>query len=206
MTATFASEKSKGKPVPERSTCKTRDPWYNLTGLVKPGFAFWPKAQQYRHIIPKNPERVIGNCNLYDVASDELILPEQESLVAILNSTYFGKTRKIFKDYSSREQAELVVSLANLGVTGEVTLPAKAGPCRKLLERLEGRIQTATARFQELAASRTSDEKMRANLVDLLRRWFLLGREAPVKAEPEARERRAEVLPFPLVQPRPEDR
>ncbi|MBM4028282.1 MAG: hypothetical protein FJ280_23255 [Planctomycetes bacterium] len=33
MTATFASEKSKGKPVPERSTCAARDPWYDLTML-----------------------------------------------------------------------------------------------------------------------------------------------------------------------------
>lgn len=90
MTAPFASEKSKGKPVPKRSTCAARDPWYDLTRLVKPAFAFWPKAQQYRHIIPANPARVICNCNLYDVASDELTPAEQTSLVAIMNSTLVG--------------------------------------------------------------------------------------------------------------------
>jgi hypothetical protein len=86
MTAKFASAKSKGKPLPERSTCKARDPWYDLTGLVKPGLAFWPKSQQYRHIIPANPERIICNCNLYDVAAEKLSTAEQTAL-AVLNST-----------------------------------------------------------------------------------------------------------------------
>ena len=41
-TATYASTKSKAVPVPQRSTCAARDPWYDLTKLVDPGFAFWP--------------------------------------------------------------------------------------------------------------------------------------------------------------------
>ena len=55
MTATFPSARSKGLPVPERPTCAARQSWYDLTRLVRPGFAFWPKSQQYRHIIPANP-------------------------------------------------------------------------------------------------------------------------------------------------------
>ena len=69
MTATFASRKSKLVPIPERSTCAARDPWYDLTGLVRPGIAFWPMAQQYRHIIAANPDRLICNHNLFDVAA-----------------------------------------------------------------------------------------------------------------------------------------
>ena len=65
--ATFASRKSKAVPIPQRSTCAARDPWYDLTKLVKPGFAFWPMAQQYRHIIAGNPERLICNHNLFDL-------------------------------------------------------------------------------------------------------------------------------------------
>lgn len=48
---TFASKKSKAVPVPLRSTCVGRPVWYDLT-RDKVGVAFWPKAQQYRHIIP----------------------------------------------------------------------------------------------------------------------------------------------------------
>ncbi len=40
MTATFASKKSKPVPVPKRSTCAARDPWYDLTGLVRPELRF----------------------------------------------------------------------------------------------------------------------------------------------------------------------
>jgi len=95
---TFASTKSKAVPVPQRSTCAAREPWYDLTKLVKPGFAFWPKAQQYRHIIPANPKRAICNCNLYDVASEALSTSEQNALVAVLNSTLVG----LFKTFYGR--------------------------------------------------------------------------------------------------------
>lgn len=103
MTATFASEKSKGKPIPERSTCAARDPWYDLTKLVKPGFAFWPKAQQYRHIIPANPAQVVCNCNLYDVASDGLSEEEQKSLIAVLNSTVVGFFKTFYGRFAGTE-------------------------------------------------------------------------------------------------------
>jgi hypothetical protein len=57
---TFGSNKSKSVPVPERSSCKGRHLWYDVTGL-QAGVGFWPMAQQYRHIIPANPERI--SCN-----------------------------------------------------------------------------------------------------------------------------------------------
>ena len=394
MTATFASTKSRAVPVPKRATCAARDPWYDLTGLVKPGFAFWPMLQQYRHIVAANPERLIGNNTLYDVESGELSEIESEALVAIMNSTvsglfktfygrfagtegnleikvidanlievpdpravspavakrladalesmgkrevgrlleeqlmdchtpdrarriaagplvlsdelrqpdrralddavfellgvsdaherealigrlyeatarhfrdirvveiekmeqraksdskrfsvhdlaadiwdaaeledatplaewvgqrpesdtlasipeerpailspspmfdpntvYFGKDRRVLVDCPSRGQAELVARLANLGVSGEVKIPARLGPCFKLLARADERLEKARARFKELAESRTGDERVQGQLVELLERWFVLGREtakpsAPPEAEP----------------------
>ena len=383
MTAPFPSRKSKPGPVPDRSTCAARDPWYDLTKLVRPGIAFWPKAQQYRHIIPANPERIVCNCNLYDVTSDKLSEAEQEALVAALNSTivglfktfygrfagtegdlktevvdvnllevpdprgvsakvakrlakalgrmtrrevgrlieeqlmdchsperarriadgplvlsnelqeadrrdlddavfellgvstpeerralidrlyeatarhfrdirvveiekmeqraksdhrrftvhdlaadvwdaaeledavplgewigqrtesdsvviipqerpaklannpmfapnavYFGKAHKSYMDCQSRGQAELVVRLANLGIDGEVKLPAKLDACFRLLVRVEERLEKARARFRELAESRTGDERVQRQLMEVVERWFVLGREA----------------------------
>ncbi len=384
MTATFASSKSKPVPVPERSTCANRDPWYDLTKLVRPGIAFWPLAQQYRHIIPGNPERLVCNKRFFDVAPLTLSSAECDALVAILNSTlvgfwknfygrytgtegsldtevidakmmevpnpqgvsahlarrltdalarmgtrevgrlveeqlmdchtperarrlaagpllfshelqqpdrrdlddavfellgvsdpkerdelidrlyeatarhfreirvveiqkmqqraksdnrrfsvhdlvadiwdaaeledatplaewigqlpesnslaiipegrpaavssdvmfspntvYFGKARKSSIDCQSRGQAELVVRLANLGIAGEITLPRDFGPCIKLLERVNRRIESAARRFKELAESRTGDERVQQQLMELLERWFVLGRESP---------------------------
>lgn len=51
-THTFESRKSNPVPVPRRSTCAARDPWYDLTRLVKPGILFWPMAH---HIVMSSP-------------------------------------------------------------------------------------------------------------------------------------------------------
>jgi hypothetical protein len=381
MTTTFASKKSKPVPVPFRTNCAARHPWYDLTGLVKPGFAFWSKSQQYRHIIAANPNGIISNCNLYNLHATTLTSPERSCLLCILNSTlvglfktfygrfagtegnlktevvdvnllevpdprgvspavakrladalesmgkrevgrlveeqlmdchtpdrarriaagplvlsdelrqpdrralddavfqllgvsdpkerdtligrlyeatarhfrdirvveiekmeqraksdskrfsvhdlaadiwdaaeledatplaewigqrpesdtlasipeerpailspspmfdpntvYFGKDRRVLVDCPSRGQAELVARLANLGVSGEVKIPARLDPCFKLLARADERLVKARARFKELAESRTGDERVQGQLVELLERWFVLGR------------------------------
>lgn len=101
--ATYASKKSKAVPVPQRSTCAQREDWYDLTKLVDPGFAFWPKAQQYRHIIPGNPDAIIGNCNLYDLAGRELNRKEQQALVGVMNSTMIALFKTFYGRYAGTE-------------------------------------------------------------------------------------------------------
>jgi hypothetical protein len=63
----FASKKSRAVPVPERSTCQARHPWYNLTRTQR-GTLVWSKSQQYRHVVVHNKNRLIVNCNLYDMS------------------------------------------------------------------------------------------------------------------------------------------
>lgn len=101
--ATYASSKSKAVPVPQRTSCAARNPWYDLTKLVDPGFALWPKSQQYRHVIPANPHKVIANCNLYDLSSTVLSKPEQRVLVAILNSTLIGLFKTFYGRFAGTE-------------------------------------------------------------------------------------------------------
>ena len=94
---TFASKKSKAVPVPERSTCASRPLWYDLTG-VKTGIAFWPMAQQYRHVIPANVERLVCNHNLFYLDAAGLSEREATVLPAVLNSTALA----LFKTYYGR--------------------------------------------------------------------------------------------------------
>jgi hypothetical protein len=101
--ATYASRKSRAVPVPERSTCAARDPWFDLTKLVDPGFAFWPMAQQYRHIIAGNPESLICNHNLFDMDSNLLSKREQQVLVGILNSTLIGLFKTFYGRFAGTE-------------------------------------------------------------------------------------------------------
>lgn len=98
----FASKKSKAVPVPLRPTCAGREPWYDLT-YTKRGHLVWPKAQQYRHVVIHNRNRLIVNCNLYDVTvvDDEACKPE--ILAAVLNSTLIALTKVYFGRYAGTE-------------------------------------------------------------------------------------------------------
>ena len=101
--STFASKKSKPVPVPLRSTCAARDPWYDLTKLVGPGFAFWPMAQQYRHLVPANPERIICNHRFFDVLPRDLPKQRVQGCIAILNSTVVGFWKTFYGRYTGTE-------------------------------------------------------------------------------------------------------
>lgn len=101
--ATFESSKSRPVPVPKRSTCAARNPWYDLTRLVRPGIAFWPMAQKYRHIVPTNPESLICNHNLFDISGPNLTFIEKEALCAILNSTIIGFFKAFYGRFAGTE-------------------------------------------------------------------------------------------------------
>jgi hypothetical protein len=46
------------KPVSERSTCASREFWYNVTGGMR-GDVFWPMIQKFRHVAAANPRGLI---------------------------------------------------------------------------------------------------------------------------------------------------
>jgi hypothetical protein len=100
-THTFASGKSKPVPVPKRSTCAARDPWYDLTKLIKPGIAFWPMAHHYRHVIPLNPESLICNHRMFDVLLGQNTDPRL--LAGILNSTLVALSKTFYGRFTGTE-------------------------------------------------------------------------------------------------------
>ena len=142
MTAHFASAKSQGKPVPERSTCEARNPWYDLTGLVRPGIAFWPMAQQYRHIIAGNPESLICNHNLFDIAPDGLSKTEARALVAILNSTLVGLFKTFYGRFAGTE-GNLKTEVVDVNL---LEVPDPRGLPVNLAKRLAGALDRMSQR------------------------------------------------------------
>jgi methylase of polypeptide subunit release factors len=98
----FASKKSKAVPVPQRTSCASRDPWYDLT-FTKPGRFFWPMAQQYRHVIPANPENLICNHNLFDVHPHGLDPEAVAVLTAVVNSTLVANFKTFYGRYAGTE-------------------------------------------------------------------------------------------------------
>jgi hypothetical protein len=100
----FASKKSKAVPVSERSSCKSRNPWYDLTGQ-KPGCFLWPMIQQYRHIIPANPDGVICNKRLFPVYPIDLTKDQTTALQAIVNSTFVALFKFFYGRFAGTEGA-----------------------------------------------------------------------------------------------------
>jgi hypothetical protein len=140
--STYASKKSKAVPVPERSTCAARDPWYDLTRLVDPGFALWPMAQQYRHIIPGNPERLICNHNLFDLGSANLSKHEQKVLVAILNSTLIGLFKTFYGRFAGTE-GNLKTEVIDVNL---IDIPDPRGVDEDVAKRLIDALKSMTKR------------------------------------------------------------
>ncbi len=180
--APFASKKSKAVPVPQRSTCAARDPWYDLTNLVKPGFAFWPKAQHYRHIIPANPQQVICNCNLYDIHSDALTVRERRSLVAILNSTLVGLFKTFYGRWAGTE-GNLKTEIVDVNLL-EVLDP------RGIDAYLAGRLAEALKSMCRRSAGRLIEEQL-VDCHDPRRARRLAAGEPVVSAELREPDRRA---------------
>jgi methylase of polypeptide subunit release factors len=124
--ATFPSRKSKPVPVPSRSFISKRAVWYDLTDQIKPGVAFWPKGQQYRHLVVSNPDGLIANCRLYDIAIRSPGI-NPVVLAAVLNSTLVALWRNFYGRYTGTEGAmeTMVVDALMMEVPNPTLAPAR---------------------------------------------------------------------------------
>jgi hypothetical protein len=88
------------RPVPQRTTCASRDLWYDVTGGPR-GHAFWPMTHKYRHMIASNPHRLICNHRLFSVLSEEPQLAD--ALVAVVNATLVAFFKHFYGRYAGME-------------------------------------------------------------------------------------------------------
>ena len=138
---TFSSKKSKAVPLPERSTCAGRPRWYDVTGL-EPGIGFWPMAQQYRHIIPSNPEGLVCNHNLFDIHSLSDDPLANRALMAILNSTVVAFVKPYYGRYAGTEgnlKTEVVDALL-------LEIPDPRNASEAIVRRLEAALHSMQQR------------------------------------------------------------
>jgi methylase of polypeptide subunit release factors len=150
--STFDS-RSTGVPVSERSTCAARNPWYDLTKSVKQGFAFWPMAQQYRHIIAHNRDSLICNHNLFDLLSDDSD-DEHVLTAAILNSTLVALFKTFYGRFAGTE-GNLKTEVIDVNLI-EIPDPRKTQP------KMRTRILEAFGRISRRSAGRLVEEQLMA--------------------------------------------
>ena len=93
------------------------------------------------------------------------------------HTVYFGRSLKEQVHCESRSQAHLVLYLAELGVSGRLRISSGAEFSKDLLGQLKARLGEASTAFSELVKSRTGDSNIRAQLLDVLKLWFVHGRD-----------------------------
>lgn len=138
---TFQSKKSKNVTIPKRPGCAGRNPWYDLTGRA-PGVGFWPMAQQYRHIVPANPEKLSCNHNLFDVHPLAMSPLASRALIPILNSTVVAFWKTFYGRYAGTE-GNLKTEIVDVFLI-EVPDPRNITP--PILKRLESALASMQSR------------------------------------------------------------
>jgi type I restriction-modification system DNA methylase subunit len=127
-------------------------PWYDLGLRPKAERAemFWPKSQQYRHIVPWNEEALPGNDNLYDVwATDDV---DKRLLWAVLNCTVVALAKHQFGRAAGIE--------GNLK-TGVVDVNMMLVPdVRQASSAAQGRAIAAAERMTKRLSARTLPEEL----------------------------------------------
>lgn len=129
-------------PVADRSTCKSRTLWHDLTG-GKRGDVFWPMIHKYRHIVASNPEKLICNHNLFDVVARD---PRFASaLPGVLNSTlvaflkqFYGRTAGMEGTLKTEVVDVKMLLVPNLAKATDAQLKAVGVAFSKLLRRPSG--------------------------------------------------------------------
>ena len=162
---TFASEKSKPVPTPNRSSCRSRPLWYDLTG-VRPGIVFWAMAHKYRHIAPANLDNIVCNHNLFYIDAPELSSSERVAVTASLNSTLVGLFKHFYGRYAGSEgmlKTEVIDSIL-------LEVPNPRGVSRNLAERMKKALAKISQRnvrhlVEEALLECHDSDSMRAILV-----------------------------------------
>lgn len=98
---------------------------------------------------------------------------------------YFGKKPAIAIVCDSRAEAELLAEIANTGYRGPISIPTTEERCRNLHKRMIDHLAHVRAEFERLARERAGSERLQAQIVDILWRWFLYG-GPPRSAQPPA--------------------
>lgn len=97
------------------------------------------------------------------------------------NTVFFGSKPAASVECDSREQAELVYTVATAGLRGAVLIPVAPDACRDLASELSARLLRIKDRLQALAESRAGSDRTREQVFELMYRWCVNGRRADLQ-------------------------
>ncbi len=71
-----------------------------------------------------------------------------------------------------------LAAIAETGYRGPISIPTTEEGCRILHQKLQDRLTRARAQFEQLARERAGSERLQAQIVEILWRWFIHGHPA----------------------------
>jgi len=110
-----------------------------------------------------------------EIPEGDVRLPAAEHMFEA-TTLYFGKNPAVSLVCDSRAEAELLAAIAETGYRGPISTPSTEEGCRIFHKKLQDRLTRARAQFEQLARERAGSERMRAQIVEILWRWFIHGR------------------------------
>jgi len=152
------------------------DLWDALADDEKQPLAEWLAAQTSGgkpHVIPE------GQASLPD-ASDML-----DANTIFFRQSTGGKAMFRPLPLPSRSHAEIIFTLARLGLHSDVQLPEAENAAHQLNQQLDARLAAIAEKANHLARSRTSDERKAADLAGLLQHWMIHGKPGKAARQTE---------------------
>ena len=110
-----------------------------------------------------------------EIPEGDIRLPAAENMFES-TTIYFGKNPAVSLVCDSRAEAELLAAIAEAGYRGPISIPTTEEGCRILHQKLLARLARARARIEELARERAGSERLQAQIVEILWRWFIYGK------------------------------
>jgi hypothetical protein len=92
------------------------------------------------------------------------------------NTVFFGAKPAVAYECANRGEAELLFAIADAGLRGPVSLPATEAGCHEVLKRLRDRLTQGGKLIEELAENRAGGDKLKEQVAETLRQWFIHGK------------------------------
>jgi hypothetical protein len=131
---------------------------------------------EWRRPLSEWLEQESGKAQIVDVPEGRVRLPAENDMFEP-NTVFFGSKPALAHECASRAEAELLYTVAEAGLRGPVSLPVTEAGCRQVLHNVRERLARGNRIMEEMAESRAGTGKLKEQVAETLRRWFIHGRQ-----------------------------
>ena len=120
-------------------------------------------------------EEQAGQAKIVELPDSEVRLPDATNFFEA-TTVCFGRKPVVSYVCGSRDEAELIAAVAQVGLRGPVSIPISEKECRQAHAALDKRLTEAKTKLEKLAQQYSGTDKLREQVADILNRWFIHGK------------------------------